>query len=362
MTPRLPTSRLARQLLFWVGAILLAGSTYILEDISHSGSFSHRAGVFADLLLARLPTFVVYTYLLTYRVLPLIFRGRFFSFLVGVLLLNLATWLMNDFLSYSLQGPLAYWLHNELPFQQETGLFGTQFPGRNFLIINAIAGLFIGGKLFLQGQQKHAESQRLEREQLQTELQLLKLQLDPTFLFDTLDTLQPLIQQQSKQAPEVILKLAHFLRYVLYESQADRVSLAREIEVIEHYIFLQQSIHPRELEVSFTVRGEIVHHSIAPLSLFPLVEQAFRQLPVPILGEPNWVSIDLAGSESQINLKVVSESKQQPLSEDNTVMDLARMQKQLTFHYPQHHQLKIWQEDRIKVVTLTIEFPTNTSG
>ena len=197
---------------------------------------------------------MVYTYLLTYQVLPLIFQRRFVGFLAGVLLLNLAMWLMNDFLSYSFQGPLAHWLHSELPFQQETWLFGTQFPGRNFLTINAIAGLFIGVKLFLQGQQKQAETQRLEREQLQTELQLLKLQLDPAFLFNTLDTLQPLIQQKSKQAPEVILKLAHFLRYVLYESQADRVSLTREIEVMEHYIFLQQSIHPTELEVSFTVR------------------------------------------------------------------------------------------------------------
>ena len=102
MIPRIPTRRLTRHLLLWVGAILLAGSTYILEDISHSGSFSHRTGVFADLLLTRLPTFVVYTYLLTYQVLPLIFQRQFVGFLAGVLLLNLAMWLMNDFLSYSL--------------------------------------------------------------------------------------------------------------------------------------------------------------------------------------------------------------------------------------------------------------------
>lgn len=359
MIPRLPTNRLTRHLLFWVGAILLSGSTYILEVIGKFGTFSHRTGVFADLLLARLPTFLVYTYLVTYYVLPLIFRRRFMGFLAGVLLLNLATWLMNDFLSYSLKFPLAQWLHKELPFQQETWLFGTQFPGRNFLIINAIAGLFIGVKLFLQWQQKQTESQRLESERIQTELHLLKLQLSPTFLFNTLDTLQPLIQQQAKQAPEVILKLAHFLRYVLYESQADRVPLAREIEVIEHYIFLQQILHPTDMEVSLAVRGEIIHHSIAPLSLFPLVEQAFRQLPVPLPGEPSWVSIDLAGGEFLVNLKVVSESTYLPENEDDPLASLAGLQKQLTFYYPQQHQLKFWQEDRIKVVTLTVEFPTN---
>lgn len=367
MTPLLPTNRLTRHLLFWMGAILLAGSTYIAEDLSNSGScFCHPVGVFTDLFLARLPTFVVYTYLLTYQVLPLIFRGQFVGFLAGLLLLNLVRWLMNDLLTYSLTFPLTHWLHEELPFQQDTWLFGTRFPGITFWISNVIAGLFIGVKLFLQWQQKQAESQRLEREKLQTELHLLKLQLDPAFLFDTLDTLQPLIQQQAKQAPEVILKLAHFLRYILYESQIDSVPIAREIAIIDYYVFLQQTLHPTNLDVSFSVRGSIDYQSIAPLTLFPVVENAFRQLPTEPgaqqTDEPNWVSVDLAVSESLVSLKVVSESTSPYLSphEDNRLADLAGLQKQLTFYYPHRYQIKIWQEDRIKVVTLTIEFPTNS--
>ncbi len=243
MTPSLPTNRLTRHLLFWVGAILLAGSTSILENITNSGSFSHRAGVLADLFLGRLPTIVVYTYLLTYQVVPLIFRGQFVGFFAGLLLLNLGMWILNDLLTYSLTIPLMQWLRKAPPFQLDTWLFGSLFPGTTFRISNVIAGLFIGIKLFLQWQQKQVESQRLDREKLQTELHLLKLKLDPAFLFSTLDTLQPLIRQQSQQAPEVILKLAHFLRYILYESQADRVPLDREIGLIDHYIFLQQSTY-----------------------------------------------------------------------------------------------------------------------
>ncbi len=364
MAPRLPTNRLTRHLLFWVAAILLAGSTYVLDVISNSGSFSHQFGVFTDLFLARIPTFIFYTYLLTYQVLPLIFRGQYVGFFVGLLVLSLAKWILNDLLSYCLTFPLLHWLHKELPFQQDTWLFGSLFPGTTFWISNVIAGLFIGGKLFLQWQQKQAESQRLEREKLQTELYLLKLQLDPAFLFNILDTLQPLIRQQAKQGPEVILKLAHFLRYILYESQIESVPIAREIGIIDQYIFLQQTLHPSNLDVSFSVRGSIDHQSIAPLTLFPIVENTFRQLYSASVAqgadEPNWMSVDLAVSESLVSLKVVSESTYLTHDEDNRLPDLAGLQKQLTFYYPGRHQLKIWQEDRIKVVTLTIEFPTNS--
>ena len=360
MTLHLPTNRLTRHLLFWVGVTLLAGSTYILEDISASGYFSHRAGVVADLFLARLPTFVVYTYLLAYWILPLIFRRHFIRFLSGLLLLNLGRWLMNDLLTYSLKLPLMRLLHEELPIQQDNWLFASLFPGRTFWISNVIAGLFICIKLFLEWQQKQAESQLLENEKLQTELQLLKLQLNPIFLFKTLDALQPLIQQKAKQAPEVVLKLAHLLRYMLYESQPERVPVTREIDVIDNYIFLQQTIHPTDLEVSFTVRGNLFHQSIAPLSLFPIVEQAFGQLPAQQSKEPGWISVDLAVSESLISLKVVSESTYQFPNEDSALAGLLGLQKQLTFYYPHQHQLKIWQEDRIKVVTLTIAIPTNS--
>ena len=360
MTPRLPTNRLTRHLLFWAGIIVLAGSTYIVEDISNSGSFAHRAGVIADLFLARLPTFVVYTYLLTYGVVPLLFRGQFVGFFVGVLLLNLVRWLLNDLLTYSLTFPLMHWLHEKLPLQLDTWLFGSLFPGTTFWISNVVAGLFICVKLFREWQQKQAESQRLEREKLQTELQLLKLQLNPTFLFNTLDSLQPLIRQQAKQAPEVVLKLAHFLRYILYESQFDVVPVVREITAIEQFVFLQRMMHPTGLEVSLTTRGNLDRQSIAPLSLFPLVENAFNQLPAKRMDEPTWVSIDLYVTDTQIMLKVINELSYRTDYETNRQTNLDGLQKQLAFYYPDNHSLNVLQEDQIIVVTLTISFPTNS--
>lgn len=354
MIPHLPTHRLTRHLLFWGGATLLAGSTYILEDMSNHDYFAHRAGVFVDLFLARLPTFVVYTYLLAYWIVPLLFRGQFIGFFVGLLLLNLAKWLLNDWLTYSVTFPLTHWL----PLQQNTWLFGSTFPGITFWMSNIIAGLFICIKLFAQWQQKLAESQRLEREKLTQELELLKLQLNPTFLFSTLHSVQPLIEQHDKQAPEVIMKLAHLLRYVLYDSQSVNVLVSQEIAAIEQFVFLQQIVRPVGLEVSLTARGNLNAQSIAPLSLFPIVEQAFNQLPPSRADEPAWVSIDLVVSEESLTLKVVNP---QPVIVTSSSKQLADIQKQLYFHYGNAYRLQVWQEERIQVVTLTLLFPTNST-
>lgn len=357
MTLRLPTNRLTRHLLFWAGVVVLAGATYILEDISNSGYFAHRVGVVADLFLARLPTFVVYTYLLTYWVLPWLFRGQFVRFFAGVLLLNLVRWFLNDLLTYSLKFPLMHGLHEELSVRPATWLFGSLFPGTTFWPGNVVAGLFICVKLFREWQQKQAESQQLEREKLQTELQLLKLELNPSFLFGSLRTLYHLTQQQAKQAPEIVLNLAHFLRYVLYENKAETVPLALEIDIIQHYVSLQRAMHPTDLEVSLTVRGDLASQVIPPYVLFPIVENAFGRLGLDRVtrpaDEPAWVSIDLAVGQTHLTLKVVNGQPDSRTPADNS-MDMAAIEKQLYFHYADAYAVEILSEADAFIVALTI--------
>ncbi|WP_461049993.1 sensor histidine kinase [Spirosoma arcticum] len=214
-----------------------------------------------------------------------------------------------------------------------------------------------GIKLFDQWRQKQQESQRLEREKLQNELQLLKLKLNPDFLFGSLHALHRLIQQQSTLAPEVVLKLAHFLRYVLYESQSDRMPLLREIEIIENYVSLQRSIHPAGLDVSFSVRGNLSNRTVGSLLLFQLVEHAFRDLPAerdnPYTDEPDWVSIDLAITETQLTLKVIDGQMNNRADNSNQLADI---QKQLYFHYADSYDLQVYPEPDAYIVTLTLPF------
>ena len=208
-------------------------------------------------------------------------------------------------------------------------------------------------KFFTNWRQKQQETNRLEREKISTEIQLIKSQINPDFVFSSLDELDRLIRQKSKQAPELVLKLAHLLRYVLYESQAERVLLVREVDLINHYVFLQRTIQPTDLEISLTVRRPTENQLIAPLSLFILVENAFQQLSVGESDEPAWVSIDLAVTETQLTLKVIN-GQMSKLT--NNSKQLADIQKQLYFHYADSYDLQVHAEPDAYIVTLTLPF------
>ena len=353
-----PSNRLKRHLLFWVGfGLFIAVIPTIGSDFCFCGHVLRELLYEFAILI---PTSLLFTYPLAYGLLPLAFRRQFGLFLGGVLLLYATSWFQFDLLVYGLQDVLKQWFSYTPTYPADTWLFSSPFPGASFLPMNITAGLFISLKLFRQWQQKQAENQRLEREKLTQELALLKLQLNPTFLFGTLSTLHTLTQYQPKQAPEVVLKLAQFLRYVLYESQAEAVPLAREIEVISDYVFLQRIIHATLVEVSFTIRGTTDNQRIAPLSLFPIIESTFRQFPAE-LTEPTWISLDLAVTETQVTLKVINERTHPPTDEANTSTNLNGLRKQLAFYYPNNHSLKTLHEDRINVVTLIISFPTNSA-
>jgi LytS/YehU family sensor histidine kinase len=220
--------------------------------------------------------------------------------------------------------------------------------------------ILAGYKFFTNWLQKQQEASRLEREKITAEIQLLKTQVNPDFLFTSLERLGRLTLQKSNHAPQMILRLAHLLRYVLYESLTPTVPLAWEIDVIEDYVFIQRMLQGTSLEVSFTVRGP-EQQPIAPLLLFPIVEYAFSHLPDREAEEPTWVSIDLAVADAQLSLKVIGELACSS-SQDESRTSLDGLRKQLAFYYPDRYQLQIQQEDQLHVVSLHITFPSGSSA
>ncbi|MBD2704602.1 histidine kinase [Spirosoma sp. BT702] len=300
---------------------------------------------------------MLFTYPLAYGLLPLLFRRRLGLFVVGVLLLYTFSWFQFDASIYLLQYALTQWFSYTPNYQVDTWFFSTNFPGDFFVLTVFGAGLFIGLKLYGEWEKKQTEAQQLEREKLTQELDLLKLQINPHLLFGTLTVLYQLTNQRSKQAPQVALNLAHFLRYVLYESRAENLPLSHEIDLINQYIFLQQTLYSDTLNISFTARGSIDLWRIEPLLFFSIIEKIIQQ----VVGEQSheqlpqttWVSIDLLAENSQLILKVVSELHQ-PNQETDRSIKLNELKKQLNLYYPEKHRLAIWQENQIQVITLTL--------
>lgn len=147
-----------------------------------------------------------------------------------------------------------------------------------FLALLTIVILF--GCLFIakKYQQKKTLLEQQEKNRLQTELKFLKSQISPHFLFNNLNTLYSYSLEHSNAVPQIILKMADGLRYMLYESDAERVLLKKEIDYLKNYTDLQSLRNQERLEVNLDIDPKLADSNlyIAPFILLPFVENAFK--------------------------------------------------------------------------------------
>jgi LytS/YehU family sensor histidine kinase len=181
----------------------------------------------------------------------------------------------------------------------------------------------------------------LQKDNLQLELNVLKAQVNPHFLFNSLNNIYALSLQKSEQTPEVIIKLSNLMRYVLYECNASKVSIVKEIQFIYDFIELEKVRHINTEKIKFNLTGMPDKSEIEPFLLIPFVENAFKH-GLNNVPEKNWVIIDLAFENKVIKLTI-----ENSLSEkiDSKILPsgigLQNVRKRLKLLYPKNHQLKI---------------------
>ncbi|HND88593.1 MAG TPA: sensor histidine kinase, partial [Saprospiraceae bacterium] len=120
------------------------------------------------------------------------------------------------------------------------------------------------------------EKQVLLTQTMQSELRFLKSQINPHFLFNTLNNLYALTLKKSDAAPTIVLKLSEIMRYMLYECNERRVLLSKEIQYIHNYLDLERLRQPKEAEISFVAEGHISDQMVAPLLFVPFLENSFK--------------------------------------------------------------------------------------
>ncbi|NJO02094.1 MAG: histidine kinase [Bacteroidia bacterium] len=141
-----------------------------------------------------------------------------------------------------------------------------------FIFIGLASGSRFTSDWFKSQRVKHL----LEKQNIISELALLRSQINPHFLFNTLNNIYTLSYKQDKNAPEAILRLSDMMRYMLYEASDEKVPLEKEISYLQNYIELQKLRLCNPDQVSFQVEGDCTGKMISPMLLIPFIENAFK--------------------------------------------------------------------------------------
>jgi sensor histidine kinase YesM len=191
-------------------------------------------------------------------------------------------------------------------------------------------------------------------EKLNAEVSYLKAQINPHFLFNTLNSLYALTLQKSNEAPNAVLKLSGIMRYVVTESAQDYVSLDKELNYIKDYIDLQKLRIDTSFPLSFDINGDALGKIITPLILIPFIENAFKYGINP--DENSFIKIQILIEGQTLQMTVKNAIVATEVSEElKTEEGLKNTIKRLNFIYPDKHTLKVTENDKTYEVNLKIE-------
>lgn len=218
--------------------------------------------------------------------------------------------------------------------------------------------VFVGLLRFVEDYFRHeAERKETENRQLTSELRFLRAQVNPHFLFNTLNNLYYLAVNQSPQTPEIIAKLSGMMRYMLHESNHSTVPLSKEIEYMENYIELEKLRLNDEVPIAFGVDlGANAGARIVPLILITFLENAFKH-GISNGGGNSWitVSVQVEGRQLRYEVRNGKVGDTEKTVTEKSGIGLVNVRRRLELSYPNAHKLTITEDDTEYTVRLVLE-------
>lgn len=259
--------------------------------------------------------------------------------------------LFSGFIKYTLASFFSSVVLKRGPQHQITITFweyylGTVFTGTFFVFLSTAAKFavdwFVNEKV----------RKNLENEKLIAELAFLKSQINPHFLFNSLNNIYSLAYQHSEKTPEAILKLSEIMRYMLQESNEVKVELSKEIRYLENYIELQKLRFKADSYVSMDIKGDDMQQSIAPLILIAFVENAFKH---GVASDPeNPIAITIDVMKGRLFFSVKNKKSAQNKDEASGI-GLNNVKRRLDLLYPGKYELEINEGREIYHCTLVLD-------
>lgn len=197
--------------------------------------------------------------------------------------------------------------------------------------------------------------EELAQKNYETEIALIKSQINPHFLFNTINNIDVLISKYPAKASNYLNQLSDILRYMVYDTKNDRIPLEKELDYIEKYLELQKIRTANPNYVNLTIEGDTNNIQIAPMIFFPFIENAFKHTEND--KKINSISINFSINKTSVNFickntyQKVSQNKQ-----DYGGLGNELIRKRLNLLYPEKHTLEIHENDGNYCVKLTVDF------
>ena len=322
-------------LLFWIIVVTYFAWGFGFRE-NPKGSFIN--GIFL------LPGHFIMVYTIIYFLVPkYLLKRKFLYFFIGLICLAAICFLVYTGIS-------------QLSIGKFKDLRRSYFTvGRNIMPFLHVGGIALSIKLLQYWYIQKQYTLEAEKQKAVAELKLLRAQLHPHFLFNTLNNLYSHTLEKSENAPDIVLKLSALLRFMIYESNVSRIPLKKEIELLKNYIALEQMRYGDWLDISVSVSGNIKHHQIAPLILLPFLENAFKHGTSKQIDQC-WISLDITVIESLMRFKLVNsiEPIAKKKKKEAGGLGLQNVERRLELLYKDRYRFETILESEVFIVNLDI--------
>jgi len=351
------SARFRRHLLFWTAWCIYLAVTYLIPTnwipawklhgpMPHIEKYGVLFACVRILMAAILLTLVhmALVYGILYFILPrYLSKNKNWAITTSLLLLLLCLVAFVNYFNFVLN----FYISTRVGYFEKMPdmAFTIRAWGRQILFnYPTVVGFALAIKLLKNWYLKQKEAAQVAREKINAELQLLKAQVHPHFLFNTLNNIYSFIINDSPAATEAITKLSTLLRYIIYECNQPLVKLEKELRMIRDYIDLEKIRYGESFNMSLQIQGNASNKMICPLLLIPFLENSFKHGASQMLTHP-WVNLDIVIEDENLYFNL---SNSKPvLTGEKTItkgLGLGNVKKRLFILYPGTHSLNITED------------------
>lgn len=338
-------NRILQHIAFWCFYALV----YTL-NFAQNGKYTSE--ILMTLIL--MPMHWLFTYTQLYFLIPRFLLKK--KFVTYTLLTILLTKIVSN-LNYIIYSLVTYQLRTGKPHPPIKWEYLVKFNLMEFKVVFSlfmICGLAVSVKLLKKWYQENERNRKIEKEKLAIELEMLKAQVHPHFLFNTLNNLYSLTLHQSDKAPLVVTHLSDLLRYMLYECNEKEVPLENEVAILKKYVELEKLRYGNRIDVSFSADGDMKENLIAPLLLIPFVENSFKHGVSEQIGKC-WVNLHLHAEGNYFSFNLSNSFVDGNVKSITGGIGLRNIKKRLELIYPGKYELTLNEQADMFAVRLQLQ-------